>query len=398
MLSDRILRMNPSMTVDLTDKLERLKSEGLDIVKLNIGEPDFDTPQNIINAAKGALDNGHTRYTQVSGILELREAICKKLLKDNNLKYTPDEIIVTTGAKQALINSLLALCNKGDEVILVTPCWVSYIEMIKLSEATPILVELDDEEGFRLNVSRIKRSISKRTKAILINTPNNPTGAVYGKEELTELGQLAVKHDLYIICDEIYEKLIYDGAEHVSIASLSEGIKERTITINGFSKTYAMTGWRLGYAAGTKKVIRAMNKLQGHMTSGTNSIAQMAAIEALLGSQEQSKQMLEKYEERRRYLLDRLSKMQGIKCNNTRGAFYLMPNISMLYGKDFRGRYIENSIDFADFLLDEAKVAVVPGIAFHAPDTIRIAYCNSLANIKKGMDRLEKVIEQKHEH
>lgn len=398
MLSDRTSRMNPSMTVDLTDKLERLKSEGLDIVKLNIGEPDFDTPQNIINAAKGALDNGHTRYTQVSGILELREAICKKLLKDNNLKYTPDEIIVTTGAKQALINSLLALCNKGDEVILVTPCWVSYIEMIKLSEATPILVELDDEEGFRLNLSRIKRSISKRTKAILINTPNNPTGAVYGKEELTELGKLAVKHDFYIICDEIYEKLIYDGAKHVSIASLSEGIKERTITINGFSKTYAMTGWRLGYAAGTKKVIRAMNNLQGHMTSGPNSIAQMAAIEALLGSQEQTKIMVEKYHERRRYLLDRLSKIQGIKCNNTRGAFYLMPNISRLYEKTLKGRNIENSIDFADFLLEEAQVAVVPGIAFHAPDTIRIAYCNSLENIKKGIERIEEVLKQKHEH
>ncbi len=380
------------MTVDLTDKLERLKRKGLDIVKLNIGEPDFDTPQNIIKAAKDALDNGYTRYTQVSGYFELREAICRKFLKDNNLKYAGDEIIVTTGAKQALINALLALCNQGDEVILTTPCWVSYIEMIKLSEAIPVLVELEGDQNFKLDIDKIKKVISKRTKAILINTPNNPTGAVYSREELYQLGELAVKYDFYIISDEIYEKLIYDGAEHISVGAISEEIKERTITINGFSKTYAMTGWRLGYAAGSKKIIRAMNNLQGHMTSGPNSIAQRAAIEALKGPQSQTKIMLEKYRERRSYLLNRLNNLEGVGCNDAKGAFYLMPDVSKFYGKIIKGRYIEDSIAFADFLLDEALVAVVPGIAFHSPNTVRIAYCNSLENIKKGIDRIERVL------
>lgn len=394
MLSQRILKINPSITVDLTDKLEKLQRTGVDIVKLNIGEPDFDTPQNIIDAAKKALDNGYTRYTAVSGSLDLREAICRKLIKDNNLKYTHDEIIVTTGAKQALVNALLTLCSQGDEVILITPCWVSYIEMIKLSEAVPVIVELDSNQGFKLDIDKIKKVITKRTKAILINTPNNPTGAIYEKDELNELGKLAVKNNFYIISDEIYEKFVYDGAKHYSIASLSDEIKQRTITVNGFSKTYAMTGWRLGYAAGNKKIIRAMNNLQGHMTSGANSIAQKAAIEALLGSQNKVSMMVEKYQKRRIYLLNRLNNIDGLDCSNAKGAFYLMPNISKLYGKTFRGRYIKDSMGFVDFLLEEAQVAVVPGIAFHSPNTIRIAYCNSLENIKKGIDKIEKILNE----
>ncbi len=394
MLSQRILKINPSITVDLTDKLERLQRVGVDIIKLNIGEPDFETPQNIIDAAKKALDNGYTRYTAVSGSLDLREAICRKLIKDNNLKYTHDEIIVTTGAKQALVNTLMTLCNQGDEVILITPCWVSYIEMIKLSEAVPVIVELDSNQDFKLDIDKIKKVITKRTKAILINTPNNPTGAVYKRDELNELGKLAVNNNFYIISDEIYEKLVYDGAKHHSIASLSDEIKQRTITVNGFSKTYAMTGWRLGYAAGNKKIIRAMNNLQGHMTSGANSIAQKAAIEALLGSQDQVSMMVEEYQKRRMYLLNRLNNIDGLDCNDTKGAFYLMPNISKFYGKTLRGRYIKDSMGFADFLLEEAQVAVVPGIAFHAPNTIRIAYCNSLENIKKGIDKIERILNE----
>ena len=394
MLSQRILKINPSITVDLTDKLEKLQRAGVDIVKLNIGEPDFDTPQNIIDAAKKALDNGYTRYTAVSGSLDLREVICRKLIKDNNLKYTHDEIIVTTGAKQALVNALLTLCSQGDEVILITPCWVSYIEMIKLSEAVPVIVELDSNQGFKLDIDKIKKVITKRTKAILINTPNNPTGAVYEKDELNELCKLAVKNNFYIISDEIYEKFVYDGAKHYSIASLSDEIKQRTITVNGFSKTYAMTGWRLGYAAGNKNIIRAMNNLQGHMTSGANSIAQKAAIEALLGSQNKVSMMVEKYQKRRIYLLNRLNNIDGLDCSNSKGAFYLMPNISKLYGKTFRGRYIKDSMGFVDFLLEEAQVAVVPGIAFHSPNTIRIAYCNSLENIKKGIDKIEKILNE----
>lgn len=389
MLSNRVENMIPSMTIGLTDKLEVLKRKGIDIIRLNIGEPDFDTPENIIKAAKIALNEGYTRYTQVSGYFQLREAICRKFKIDNNINYQPDEIIVTTGGKQALVNVLLALCSEGDEVILPTPCWVSYIEMIKLSQAIPIMVPLDGSDGFSLNIEKIKKVITKKTKAILINTPNNPTGAVYTRDDLLELGRLAIKHNFYIISDEIYEKLIYENAEHISIVSLLEDLKDRVITVNGFSKTYAMTGWRLGFAGGPKEIIKGMSDLQGHMTSGPNSIAQKAGIEALLGQQESVAMMKEKYNERRKYLLNRLSEIDEFDCYDVKGAFYLMPDISKLYGRRYKGKILNNSNDITEFLLEEAHVAVVPGIAFHAPNYIRIAYCNSLENIKNGIDRIE---------
>ncbi|WP_279380106.1 pyridoxal phosphate-dependent aminotransferase [Sporosalibacterium faouarense] len=390
MLSNRIINMKPSMTVNLTDKLEALKREGIDIIRLNIGEPDFQTPANISKAAKVAVDNDFTKYTQVAGCIELREAICRKFELDNNIKYHTDEIIVTTGAKQALNNALLTLCNKGDEVIVLTPCWVSYIEMVKLTGAKPVLVDLDGNEGFKLDIEIIEKVICDKTKAILINTPNNPTGAVYNKKELLNLGKLAIEHDFYIISDEIYEKFIYGDNKHISIASLSEDIKKRVITISGFSKTYAMTGWRLGYAGGTKAIIKAMANLQGHMTSGANSIAQKAGVEALLGSQDSVEKMINEYKCRRKYLLDRLRNINEIRCMDSKGAFYLMPDISKIYGRKYRGKTLINSIDIADFLLEEAHVAIVPGIAFEAPNNIRIAYCNSLENIKEGMNRIEK--------
>lgn len=392
MLSERINRMKPSMTVQLTDKLVELKRQGIEIIGLNIGEPDFDTPKNIVEAAKRALDDGFTKYTVVSGVFELREAICEKFKRDNNLMYSPKDVIVTSGAKQALTNVLMTICNPGDEIILVTPCWVSYVEMVKLAEAVPVLISADDKNGFSLDLEKIKSGITNKTKAILINTPNNPTGAVYSEEELASLGELAIKNDFYIISDEIYEKLIYDGEKHISIASLSPETKERTITINGFSKAYAMTGWRLGYAAGPEDIIKGMNDLQGHMTSGTNSIAQKAGVEALLGPQDSVELMREKYDERRKYLLERLNTMDGIKCPDVKGAFYLFPDVSKIFGRKYKGKIIKDSVDIANFLLDEAHIAVVPGIAFEAPNNIRIAYSNSLENIKKAMDSMEKAI------
>lgn len=393
MLTKRVKNMIPSMTIGITDKLEELKRNGIDIIKFNIGEPDFNTPENISNAAKKALDEGFTRYTVVSGILELREAIVKKLKEDNNLDYEVNNIVVSSGAKQALMNTILAICEEDDEVIIPTPCWVSYIEMIKLSGSKPVLVSVDEKNGFKLNIDKIREAITDKTKAILINTPNNPTGAVYSKEDLRELGKLAVENDFYIISDEIYEKLVYDGERHVSIASLSSEIKEKTITINGFSKAYAMTGWRLGYAVGPKDIIKGMNDIQGHMTSGPNSIAQKAGVEALTGPQESISIMIEEYGKKRKYLIEKLQGINGITCPDVKGAFYVMPDVSSFYGKEYDGKVIKDSIDLSEFLLEKAHIAVVPGIAFEAPNSIRISYSNSLENIKEGIGRMEKALE-----
>jgi aspartate aminotransferase len=392
MLSRRIRNMKPSVTVELTSKVEELKRQGIDVIAFNLGEPDFNTPENINEAAKRAIDEGFTKYTPVAGILELREAICKKLKEDNNVEYKPSQISVATGAKQSLINAIMTICDLGDEVIIPTPCWVSYIEMVKLSEATPVLVPTDEKNGFQPDIEAIKKAITSRTKAILLNTPNNPTGALYKEEVLRQLGELAVKHNFYIISDEIYEKLVYDGEKHVSIASLSPEIKEKTIIINGFSKAYAMTGWRLGYAAGPQDVIKGMNSLQGHTTSAPNSIAQKAAVEALLGPQDAIEFMRQKFDERRKYLINRLRNMEGITCADVKGAFYVMPNVSSFFGKEYNGKVLKNSVDVAAFLLEEAHIALVPGDAFESPNNIRISYATSLENIKEGMDRMEKAL------
>ena len=392
MLSRRVRNMKPSVTVELTAKVADLRSKGIDVIAFNVGEPDFSTPDNINHAAKVAIDEGFTKYTAVAGILELRKAICKKLKDDNGIEYKPNEILVSTGAKQALVNAVLTICDLGDEVILPTPCWVSYIEMIKLAESTPVLVETDEKNGFQLDMKKIREAITDKTKAIILNTPNNPTGAVYSEECLRELGELAVKHNFYIISDEIYEKLIYNGKKHISIASFSPEIKKNTIIINGLSKAYAMTGWRIGYAAGPEDIISGMNSLQGHMTSNTNSITQKAAVEALLGPQENIEYMRLKFDERREYLIERLRSIKDISCANADGAFYFMPNVSKVFGKKYNGRIIKDSVDVAAFLLEVAHIAVVPGADFESPNNIRISYSNSMENIKEAMDRMEKAL------
>lgn len=394
MISDRIKNMNPSATVALTSKIAELQRKGVEIITFNVGEPDFNTPSNIRNKAKEGLDLGLTKYTPAPGTIELREEIVKKLHRDNNLKYKYDEIIVSNGAKQSLINTLFTLCNKGDEVIIPSPFWVSYIEMVKLAGGVPIIVEMDEEDNFDLNVEKIKKHLTNKTKCIMINTPNNPTGAVYSREKLEEIGKLAVDNDIYIIADDIYEKLIYDGEKHISISSLSDEIKNRTILINGVSKAYAMTGWRIGYAAGPKEIVRAMTALQGHMTSGPNTNAQYAAVEALKNSEESIENMVKEFDKRRKYLIERLNSMNGIRCNTPKGAFYAMPNVEYFFGKKYGDRLINNSTDLADYLLDEGKVAIVPGTAFGIDNNIRIAYSNSIENIEKGMDMMEKALEK----
>ncbi len=392
MLSERMKKMKPSATVELTARVEELRRQGVEIISFNVGEPDFDTPKNIRNAAKQAIDEGFTRYTAVPGIFQFRNAICKKFKNDNNVDYTEDQIVVSTGAKQALTNALLALVSEGDEVIIPTPCWVSYIDMVTLAGGKSVLLETKESEGFQLNIEALKKAITDKTKAIIINTPNNPTGVTYDYSRLKALGELAIEKDFYIISDEVYEKLVYDRAEHICIASISDAIKERTVVVNGLSKAYAMTGWRLGFSAASKEITRAMNTIQGHVTSAANSITQKAAVEALTGDQGSVEYMRVSFDERRKYIVEKLNSMKDISCMNSTGAFYVMPNVSKFYGKKYNGTEIKDSFDLCNYLLEEANIAIVPGAAFEAPDNVRISYSNSIENIIEGMDRMEKAL------
>ncbi len=391
MFSDRANQVTPSATVELNAKVAQMTREGVDVIKLNIGEPDFDTPLYIREAAKKAIDEGFTKYTATPGIPELRKAICRKLREENDISYQDTEICVTTGAKQALYEALITIVQEGDEVILPTPCWVSYEDMIRLSGARPILVQTNRTEGdrFHLDLGAIERAVTKRTKAVIINTPNNPTGVVYRKAELAVLAELADRYDFWIISDEVYEKLIYNDARHISIASLSGNARSRTVTVNGFSKAFAMTGWRIGYAAGPKEFIQKMKGIQGHVTSGINSIAQKAALAAYTTPQDSVAEMCAQFALRREMVYNRLSKMKGVECSNALGAFYLLPDFSAYFGRRWRGGVLKDSFDLADYLLTEVKVAAVPGDSFRAPGCLRISYSNSMECLREGMDRIE---------
>jgi aspartate aminotransferase len=390
MISNLVKSLSPSKTLALTEKLAQMRKEGKEVIAFNLGEPDFNTPEHIINAGKKAMDDGHTKYTSVAGVLPLRQAICEKLKCDNDIFYKPSQICVSTGAKQALINALTVVCNSDDEVILFTPCWVSYVEMVKIVHAKSTFVEATEENGFQPTELSLINAINTKTKAILINSPNNPTGAIYSEKTLRMIERIAKKHKLIIISDEIYEKLIYSDEKFISFASLSEYAKENTIVINGFSKAYAMTGWRIGYTASPPILAKGIASLQSHTTSNANTISQYAAIEALNGSRITLDEMMEKFDKRREYLYNRLNNIEGITCVNAMGAFYLMPNINDYFGKKTKdGKSVNDAIDLCDYLLAEAGLVFVPGDAFFAPSNIRISYSNSMDNIKKGMDLLE---------
>lgn len=381
-----------SATGAIVARVAELRAQGQDIISLNVGEPDFPTPQNVKEAGILAINENKTKYTANNGIVELRQAVCDKLKADNGLIYTPKEVCITVGAKQAIFNSVMCVAEKGDEVILPIPCWVSYTEIVKIADATPVFVEVDKKNNFDLDIEAIKKAITPRTRAILICTPNNPSGAVYSEAKLRELAELAVKHDFWIIADEIYEKLIYDGEKHFSIASISQEVWEHTLTVNGMSKAYAMTGWRLGYVAGPEEAINGIVKLQSQVTSNADAIAQYASVEALTGPQETIDFMVGKFDERRKYLVERLNAMPGVSCQLPKGAFYALPDVSGLIGKSYNGKILNNAIDVTAFLLEAAHIAVVPGDAFYIPNHIRIAYSNSLENIKKAMDQMEAAI------
>lgn len=388
-LSKKAGNISPSITLSITAKANELKAQGVDVVSFGAGEPDFNTPQNIINAAIKAMNDGKTKYTPAGGILELKKTICSKFKKDNNLDYAPDQITISTGAKQCLANTFMAILNPGDEVLIPIPYWVSYPELVKLADGVPVFVETSEKNNYKYTIADLEKAVSNKTRAILLNSPNNPTGTIYHEDELIEIAEFAKKHDLLIVSDEIYEKLIYDEEKHISIASLSDDAYERTIVINGVSKTYAMTGWRLGYVAASKEITKLMTSIQSHMTSNVNTITQYAAIEALNGPVEDLNNMVKEFERRRNFMVDRLGKIDGISIIKPNGAFYIMVNISSYFNSTFKGEKINNSLDFARVLLDEEKVAVIPGAGFGLDDYIRLSYATSMDIIEIGIDRID---------
>ncbi len=383
MISKKALHIAPSPTLGITAKAKEMKRNGIDVISFAAGEPDFDTPGHIKQAAIKAIKNGFTKYTATSGIAELKQAICAKFRRDNGLEYKPENILVSTGAKQCLYNIIQVLVNPGDEILIPTPYWVSYEEMVKFAGGKCIFLKTDH---FKITPFTLKKSITKKTKVLLLNSPSNPAGAVYSKRELKEIAEICVKYSIFIISDEIYESLIYEGT-HVSIASLGKEIKNLTITVNGVSKAYAMTGWRIGYCAGEIEIIKAASALQDHSTSNPNSIAQKAALAALAGPQKTVQQMRDAYKRRRDYIFNRLLKIKGVKVEKPHGAFYVFPDVSGLYTKRVHG-----SAEFCKHLLEKNHVAVIPGKAFGDDHCIRFSYATSDENIKKGLDRFEEFV------
>lgn len=385
-LSQRCLRIAPSATLAIDAKAKALIAAGEDVISFGAGEPDFDTPEYIRDAAKSALDLGMTRYTAVAGTMALRTEICKKLLRDNHLEYDPSEIIVSNGAKQSLFNALSALLNPGDEVLLPAPCWVSYPEMVCMAGGVPVLVKAG--EGLCATAADLEPYVTQNTKALILNSPNNPCGTVWDEAALRDIAQLAVDKGFYVISDEIYEKLIYDGLKHVSIAQISPAIREQTIVVNGLSKSFAMTGWRVGYAAASRPIVKAMTAFQSHSTSAPNTMAQHAAAVALTNGEDEIERMRQEFDTRRRLMYNWVGRIDGLSARLPQGAFYMMLDISRLIGKRFDGRLIEGAMDFAELLLQDGKVAVVPGTAFGADDHVRMSYATSRERIMRGMERI----------
>ncbi|MEN2985823.1 MAG: pyridoxal phosphate-dependent aminotransferase [Thermodesulfovibrionaceae bacterium] len=394
MLAERTGKIKPSPTLAVDSRAKELKAKGYDIVNFGVGEPDFDTPEHIKEAAIKAVKEGFTKYTPVGGIDELKEAIIEKFERDNGLKYSKENIIVSCGAKHSLYNSAQALFNPGDEVIVPAPYWVSYPDQILLQDAVPVIVETYEEDNFTLKAEVLREKITTKTKAIIINSPSNPTGFIYSRKALEEIAEIALKNDIYIISDEIYEKLIYDANKHISIASLDEEIKAKTIVVNGLSKTYAMTGWRIGYAAGPKEVVKAMTNIQSQSTSNPTSVAQKAAVAALRGPQDCVERMRREFEKRRNCLVSELNKIKGVSCRMPAGAFYAFPNVAQFLGRSIEGFEINSSIDLSMYLLEKASVAVVAGSAFGAEGYIRISYATSIDNILKGVERIKMALEK----
>jgi len=393
-LSNRAKSLKPSPTLAINAKAKSMQAQGIHVISFGAGEPDFDTPENIKQAAKKALDEGFTKYTAVGGIDELKDAIINKFKKDNQLTYKRSEVLVSCGGKHSFYNLAQAIFDQGDEVIVPAPYWVSYPPIVALANATPIIVETTEKNEFKITSEELKKAITSKTKALILNSPSNPTGSAYAKRELEKIAEIAIFHNLFVISDEIYEKIVYDGFEFISIASLNEEIKKRTIIVHGVSKTYAMTGWRIGYTAGSEEIISAMNNIQSQSTSNPTSIAQKASVEALNGPQREVDKMVSAFAKRRNYIVDRLNKINGVSCYKPVGSFYVFPNFSSYYGKSYQGKKIANSTILADFFLDVARVAVVPGIEFGADPFERLSFATSMENIEEGLNRIEESLKK----
>ncbi len=391
-VSNKFASISPSATLAIDSKFKAMKAEGVDVVGFGAGEPDFPTPRHIKDAAIFAIENNMTTYTPASGTLAIKKAVCDKFKKDNNLEYKPENIVVSNGAKHSLNNALGAILNPGDEVIIPAPCWVSYPEMVLLADGVPVIVDSTEEEGFLPSIEKIEEAVTDKTRAIIINNPSNPTGMCYTEEVLRKIAALCVEKNIYIIADEIYESLVYGGRKNFSIATISEEVKELTIVVNGVSKTYAMTGWRIGYTASNAKLAKIMGNVQSHATSNPNSIAQYAAIAALTGPTEPVEEMIKAFEERRNHMVERMNRIEGVSCIMPDGAFYIMMNIKELIGKKINGVEITGSDVFAEQFLEIEKVAVVPGKSFGTDIHLRWSYATSMENIDKGIDRLESFI------
>ena len=392
-IAGRVAGISPSLTLAITAKAKAMKAAGEPVISFGVGEPDFNTPDFIIAAAKDAMDKGYTKYTPSSGLPALKKAVCEKLKRENGLDYEPSQIIVSNGAKHSIFNVCFALIEEGDEVIIPAPYWLTYPETVKMCGGVPVYVETEKENGYKMTAAQLKAAITPRTKMLIFNSPSNPTGAVYTKEEIDAIAAVCEEAEIYVLADEIYEKLIYDGAEAYSIAAHSDKMKDLTITVNGVSKTFAMTGWRVGYLAAPKEIACAIDSLQSHATSNANSIAQYASIAALNASAESVDKMVAIFAERRKGMMERMDKMQGVGYVKPYGAFYVMLSVDGTYHKKCDGRLIYDSVGFAAALLEKEKVAVVPGLSFGAPDCVRLSYSLSMADILEGLDRIDRFVQ-----
>jgi aspartate aminotransferase len=391
-LSQRAKELKPSPTLALTAKVKSMQAQGIRVISFGAGEPDFDTPTHIKQAAVQAIHEGFTKYTAVGGIDELKDAIITKFQRDNHLTYKRSQVLASCGGKHSFYNLTQAILEEGDQVIIPSPYWVSYPPMVALTGATAVIVETKEQDDFKITINDFRKAITSKTKAVILNSPSNPTGCAYTEKDLQKIADIAVEKNLLIISDEIYEKIVYDGFRCLSIASLGEEIKNRTVIVHGVAKTYAMTGWRIGFAAGPEEIIAAMSNVQSQSTSNPNSIAQKASIKALVGPQDDVVKMVSAFAERRTYIVDRLNNIPGVSCYKPLGAFYAFPNFSSTYEKAYQGQQIKNSTGLANYLLDAARVAVVPGIEFGADRFTRLSFATSMEEIREGIDRIEEAL------
>ncbi len=393
-LADRTHVIKPSVTLAIAAKAQQLRSQGIDIANFSAGEPDFDTPEHIKAAAIEAMRKGMTKYTDVKGIETLREAIAHKYQREYGLSYRKDEVLVSCGAKHSLYNLFQAVVNPGDEVVVPAPYWVSYADMARLAGGIPNIIQTDEAAGFRINAGQLAAALGPRTRVVVLNSPCNPTGACYDRDELHAIAQVLEKHDCLIFADDIYEKIVYDGFQVHNLVALNPALRDRTVIINGVSKTYAMTGWRIGYALGSADIMSAASKIQSQSTSNPTSIAQAAALEAIVGPQGEVASMVQEFHKRRDVVVDRLNAIPGVRCLKPQGAFYVFPNISMAFGKTANGKRLESPCDVADYLLEEAKVALVPGEDFGSREHVRLSYATSLQDIEKGCQRIRDALQK----